>query len=243
MTTFLLVHGAYHAGSHWQPLVDALHARGHHAVAPDLPCEDPAAGLDAYTTTAIAALDAARAERATPVDDADVVVVGHSLGGFTAPLVATRRPVRGVVFLCTAPVFGPLGEELRTRMVTPEYGATPRFVDAAGRSLFAPADARRNFYHDVPDDLADHAVATLRPQAPTPLLEPWPLTAWPDVPRLVVLTKDDRAVRLDSALEAAPAITDAAPVILDGSHSPFLSRPDELARVLVDWAQAQPQRA
>jgi pimeloyl-ACP methyl ester carboxylesterase len=231
MTTFLLVHGAYHAGAHWRPLVAALDDLGHLAVTPDLPCEDPAAGIEAYVATAMAALDAAGAGD-------DVVVVGHSLGGFTAPLVAARRAVRGLVLLCTAPVIGPLGEELRARMVTPEYLAAPRFSDPAGRSMFAPADARRNFFHDVPEALADWAVARLRPQAATPLLEPWPLGSWPAVPRLVVLTRDDRAVRLEAALDAARTITDAPPVLLDGGHSPFLSRPAELAEVLAAWAAA-----
>jgi pimeloyl-ACP methyl ester carboxylesterase len=233
MTTFLLVHGAYHSGAHWGPLAAALADLGHDAVTPDLPCDDARAGVDAYVAVAMGALDAAGAGD-------DVVVVGHSLGGFTAPLVAARRAVRGLVLLCTAPVIGPLGEELRARMVTAEYLATARFVDTAGRSLFAPADARRNFFHDVPDPLADWAVARLRPQAATPLLEPWPLERWPDVPRLVVLTRDDRAVRLDAAVDAARSITDLPPLILAGSHSPFLSRPSELAAVLVEWAGKQP---
>lgn len=229
VTTFLLVHGAQHAGAHWNLLADELRASGHRAVAPDLPCEDPAAGIEEYVAVATRALDA------TGADD-DVVVVGHSLGGFTAPVVAARRPVRGLVLLCTAPVIGPLGEDLRARMVTPEYLASPRFADAAGRSIFSPADARRNFYHDVPDALADWAVAHLRPQAATPLLQPWPLERWPDVDRLVVLTRDDRAVRLEAAREAARTITDDEPVLLDGGHSPFLSRPRELASVLDRFA-------
>jgi pimeloyl-ACP methyl ester carboxylesterase len=232
VTTFLLVHGAFHAGWCWHPLVEALRERGHRSVAPDLPCDDPQAGLAEYTDAALAALAAA----GVADDDTDVVVVGHSLGGFTAPLVAQRRPVRGLVLLCTAPIVdASTGEELRARMVTPEYAATPRFTDEAGRQLFAPADARRIFYHDVPDALAERAVAHLRPQAPTPLLQPWGLDRWPDVARLVVLTRSDRAVRIDAAIEAAHTIVDGEPVLLDGSHSPFLSRPGELADVLDAW--------
>jgi pimeloyl-ACP methyl ester carboxylesterase len=232
MTTFLLVHGAFHAGWCWHRLAEELAVLGHDSVTPDLPCEDPAAGLVAYTDAAVAALGAA----GVAADDADIVVVGHSLGGFTAPLVALRRPVRGLVLLCTAPIVeASTGEELRSRMVTADYLGAPRFTDAAGRQLFAPADAHRLFYHDVPDALAERAVAHLRPQAPTPLLEPWGIDRWPDVDRLVVLTRDDRAVRLDAAIEAARTIVEVDPVVLDGGHSPFLSRPGELAGVLDAW--------
>jgi esterase/lipase len=35
---------------------------------------------------------------AIPTSDDDVVVVGHSLGGLTIPLVAQARPVRSLVF-------------------------------------------------------------------------------------------------------------------------------------------------
>jgi len=57
----------------------------------DLPCEDPAALFDDYAAIVVDALEST---------DGDVVVVGHSLGGQTIPLVAARRPVRRLVFLC-----------------------------------------------------------------------------------------------------------------------------------------------
>jgi hypothetical protein len=65
------------------------------------------------------------------------------------------------------------------------------------------------------------------------LTEPWPLAAWPDVARSVILARDDRAVRFDAGMEAGRLILDGAdPIVIDGSHSPFLSRPGELASVL-----------
>src|SRR4029077_15910029 len=80
MATFALVHGAWHGGWCWDRLIPALEARGHHAVAVDLPTEDWSAGCAEYAAIALDALRGA---------DEDVVVVGHSLAGLTIPLIAT----------------------------------------------------------------------------------------------------------------------------------------------------------
>jgi hypothetical protein len=45
MTTLVLVHGAYHGAWCWSRLVPELESRGLNAVTPELPCDDPAAGL------------------------------------------------------------------------------------------------------------------------------------------------------------------------------------------------------
>ncbi|HEY5887332.1 MAG TPA: alpha/beta fold hydrolase, partial [Acidimicrobiales bacterium] len=87
---FVLVHGAWHAGACWGPLVDELVGRGETAVAVDLPSEDPDATLDDY---AQAVVDGAAGF------DEPVIVVGHSLGGLTIPLIPSRRPVVGLVFV------------------------------------------------------------------------------------------------------------------------------------------------
>lgn len=58
MTTFALVHGAWHRGACWDPTATLLRDAGHDVVAPDLPCDDPAAGLAAGTATVVDALAA-----------------------------------------------------------------------------------------------------------------------------------------------------------------------------------------
>src|SRR4029453_13742 len=55
VTTFGLVHGAWHGAWCWEYLVDELDARSFAAIAPDLPIDDASAGLAEY---AQAALDA-----------------------------------------------------------------------------------------------------------------------------------------------------------------------------------------
>lgn len=92
MSTFVLVHGAWHGAWCWELVIPELVRHGHRVVAPDLPAEDPAATLDTYADVVCAALEGCRGD--------DVVVVGHSLGGATIPLVADRMPVRRLVYLC-----------------------------------------------------------------------------------------------------------------------------------------------
>jgi hypothetical protein len=76
MASFSLVHGAWHGG--WWDLVRTeLEPSGHVVQTPDLPCEEVTAGVEEY---------------AAVVPAADVVV-GHSLGGFTVPLVEARMHV------------------------------------------------------------------------------------------------------------------------------------------------------
>jgi pimeloyl-ACP methyl ester carboxylesterase len=71
VASFWLIHGAWHDGSCWEPVVRALRARGHDAVAPDLPLHDPHAGFEERARPALRARDGAAEPR---------VVVGHSMG-------------------------------------------------------------------------------------------------------------------------------------------------------------------
>jgi pimeloyl-ACP methyl ester carboxylesterase len=83
MATFVLIHGGGDVGWCWHRVEAELRRRGHDSVAPDLPCDDESAGLSEYANAVVAAVG----------DRRHLVVVGHSYGGFTAPLVADRVPV------------------------------------------------------------------------------------------------------------------------------------------------------
>ena len=63
---------------------------GHEAVAVDLPCEQESAGWWAYADAVVEEVAARE----------NVIVVGHSLGGFTAPLVCARIPADLQILLC-----------------------------------------------------------------------------------------------------------------------------------------------
>ena len=94
----------------------------------------------------------------------------------------------------------------------------------------------RFFGHCSPDD-ADWAMERIRDQALKPFTEVTPLRSWPDVPSSYVLCTDDRACNPDWSRRAVRERLGVEPIELDGSdHSPFLSRPAELASLLVRLA-------
>lgn len=229
MTTYGLVHGAWHSGWHWHPLVAELTRRGHRAVAVDLPCEDPAAGAAEYAAQVTAALDGI---------DGDVVLVAHSLGGLTAPVVAQRRPVSRLVLVAALlPVPGrSLDEQAEAfagapPMLLPGLGAGQVGHDD-GSSSWQPEAAVPVLFPDSPPDLAAEAATRLRRQCWRVSQERTPLDHWPDVPTEYVLCAGDGVVNPAWSRWAAVELLGSLPRELPGDHSPFLSRPADLADLL-----------
>jgi len=215
--------------------VPELESRGHEARAIDLPSDDPALGCADYAAVVAAAT----------ADAGDgLVVVGHSLAGLTIPLVAAARPVALLVYLCALlPRPGrSLVEQLREE---PEIFAPgfPAAVgrDEAGRSYWTdPAAAIDAFYPDGAPEDAAAAAARMRPQGRPPSIEPFPLEALPDVPCASVLARQDRCVTPDWSRRAARERLGVEAVELPGGHSPFLTRPAELADLLARLAGSYP---
>lgn len=225
MATFVFVHGAWHGGWSWDRLRPLLEARGHDSIAIDLPCEDGSASFDDYAAVTLAAI---------PPDASDVVLVGHSLGGMTLPIVATRRRVRTLVFVCgVIPNLTGMPWDDGPPM---DAGGVfdPLIQHAHGSSSWPDFEsAHAAFYADCPVDDARWAFSQLRRQNSKGLwASPYPLKAWPDVDMHVIAGADDVAVTADWVRHAARRI-DAEPIVLPGAHSPFLARPSVLADTIL----------
>ena len=113
MATFVLIHGAGDVGWYWHLVEAELRARGHDVVVPDPPCDDDSAGLSEYADTVVDAIG----------DRTDLIVVAHSLGGFTAPLVCERVAVKMLVLV--APMIPASESPGRTVTVRTWGGASP----------------------------------------------------------------------------------------------------------------------
>ena len=67
-----------------------------------------------------------------------------------------------------------------------------------------------------------------------PAIQPWPLRAWPDVPTSVIVGSDDRLFPLDFQRRVVRDRLGLDVEVMPGGHLMALSRPRELARLLLD---------
>src|SRR6266508_18060 len=156
---------------------------------------------------------------------ADLVVVAQSLGGFTAPLVCERVPVKLLVLV--APMIPAPGE------APADYWANTSYGEEAQEWY---EDDIALFYQDVPPELASEALERSRRQSEARMGEPSPLAAWPDVPTRVLLCRDDRPLPAAFVRRFVQERLGITADEIDGGHSPALSRPKELAERLEAYA-------
>jgi len=225
MATFVFIHGAADVGWYWHLLEAELQARGHDTVAPDLPCDDDTAGLNEYADTVVEAIG----------DRTDLLVVGHSLGGFTAPIVADRVSANALIFV--------------DGMIPAPGEAPDDWWENTGYKAASDAHARQEgyadqkddpfvtFYNGVPRVLAEEAMSKERGQSGTWMSSPWPLDAWPDVPTKFVVCRDDRFFPPDFLRRVAKERLDITPDEIDGGHCAALSHPKELADALETYSR------
>ncbi|WP_320774011.1 alpha/beta fold hydrolase [Streptomyces sp. CRN 30] len=128
MSTYLLVHGAWHEGRCWERVVPLLTAAGHRVLAPSLTgygdkahLLGPEVGLDTHVED-IAGLIAEE-------DLTDVVLVGHSYAGLVVTAVAERVPERLARLVYLDAMVPEDGETAADVMPV-----TRRLIDAALRS-------------------------------------------------------------------------------------------------------------
>lgn len=221
----VLIPGAGGAGWFWHRVVPLLEDAGHTAVAIDLPADDPDAGLPAYLEVAHAAC--AYAE--------DVLVVGQSLGGFTAVLLADHlvragTPPRGLVFLnAMVPLpgetpgawWGAVGSE-PARVAAAEAGGWP-----------VEFDLDTYFLHDVDPEIAAAGESEQHDEADVIFASVCDVAAMPDVPTTVITGADDRFFPAALQQRVARERLGVEPVLVPGGHLAALSHPEELAAVLV----------
>lgn len=226
MATFALIHGGGDAGWSWHLVAAGLEARGHVAVAPDLPADDDSLTIEDYADAVAEAVGERR----------DVVVVGHSFGAFTAPLVAARLPVDALVLL--AGMIPVPGEPPERWWDEAGYGAAVEAQSARDGGLTGNDDPYVSFYNHVPPALAEEALRRERAHpSQTAMEQPWPLAEWPDVPTRFIVCADDRFFPVgflrSLARERLEVVADEVP----GGHCAMLSHPAEIVALLAGYAE------
>lgn len=233
MATFLLIPGAGGTVAYWSRVAPLLAAKGHRAVPVELPSGDPAAGVAEYADAAAAQVD----------DASDLVVVGQSMGGFTAPVVAQRLGARLIVLVNA---MTPRGGESMGEWWGNTGSQQAREAQAArdGRDLDDDPDLIETFFHDVPADIREASLREELEQTDTPFVAPWPLDAWPDIPTRFLQGVDDRFFPIEFQRRVVADRLGIEVESLPGGHLIALSRPVELAeRLHACWLDVAPDPA
>lgn len=233
MATFVLVPGGGGDPWEWHRLVPELEARGHRAIAVRLPAEDDEAGWSDYADVVGSAVE--EYEGSEPL-----VVVAASMGGYTAPIVCTRHHVDLLVLLnAMIPAPGETFDEWWSN--TGSGPARREYHDLIGLTPEEADDDAVIYYHDMSDEARAEAMArTWQGQSATPLGEPWPLRAWPDVPTRVLAGRHDRMFPLDFQRRVARERLGLEVDEIDGGHMVTMSHPADVAVRLEGYLAGQP---
>jgi pimeloyl-ACP methyl ester carboxylesterase len=234
-STVVLVHGAWHGAWCWEQVIPLLDDAGVRSAALDLPghgdSTQPLSDLAGDAAALRAALDT--------LDDA--VVCAHSYGGCVASEGAAGHPaVRHLVFLAAFPLaVGEAATSAAPGAVGPDESSSDLAAVLAshddGTVTLEGNGIIGALYGDCDADAAAKAVARLGPQAWAELHGVATRAAWETIPSTYVVCTEDRAVA--PALQRALARRCTRTIEWPTSHSPFLSRPDLVADLLIDLAQ------
>jgi pimeloyl-ACP methyl ester carboxylesterase len=252
---FVLIHGGFHGAWCWDRTIPELERLGHEAVAIDLPAHG--ARRDERSTIAD------RAGAIVEVTREEDVLVGHSGGGFDISYAANLIPrlPRFMIYLAAGlPIEGKTTLEATggTKADDEEHGSEIKELmsNETGMSAFIQPnkDGRIEcidfkatwdfFYHDCDEHTARWAFDQLTPAPTEFLLETVHLPHFwnANIPRAYIWCKDDRA-KAHSNSQIVVNRLGVKPLYLDGSHSPFLSRPRQLAEILVHATTTRPVAA
>lgn len=232
---FVLVHGAYHGGWCWEPLIERLKARGHDAVAPDLPghaAKDGWLGQQEMDSYINAIADLVSSMETAPK------LVGHSMSGAVVSGVAEKCPdaVEKVIFLAAyIPANGECLADLAK--IDPETHAQMNKVDVNGITAVSIKQGNLGdaFYNDATPEQLAWAEDRIKLQAARTFRTPVTLSTenFGRVKKAAIICSKDRAISVaHERWMAARAGCD--PIIeLDTGHSPFVTAPDALADALL----------
>jgi pimeloyl-ACP methyl ester carboxylesterase len=220
MAAFVLVHGAAHGARAWDLVKSQLEQRRHSVVTPELPAGEPDASATRYAEVIVTAIP----------EEEEPIVVAHSASGWFLPLVASLRPVRRIVFLAAAvPKIGMSFLEL--------FQAEPEMINPVwiGKDPRKPEVVNEFLLHDCPPDRLRWAQAEIRVLNLRRVWdERYPLQRWPSVAASYIVCSQDRTIQPEWSRKVARAQLGVEPIELSAGHCPYISRPDELAEILIN---------
>lgn len=244
---FVLVHGGFHGAWCWSRTVHELERLGHEAVAVDLPGHGDRCNETEPTTLA------GRTDAIVSILQQGDVLVGHSGGGFDITHAADAGPelISHVCYLAAGlPRQGrtwPEAMAMRADGTMGDFDVAGMLkhleIDEEGAMSVATVEGARDlFFHDCDDETVRWGFERLcKERAGETSTVPVVLTRFwdADLPRSFIRCLQDRAQPQWLAELVADRLG-VEPLTIDAAHSPFLSRPAELAELIVRATTTRP---
>lgn len=230
MSTYVLIHGAWHGSWCWDKVVPLLEKGGHTVKAPDLPGHGsdktpiPEISLQTYADRVCQILDA---------QSEPVILVGHSMGGVVIIQAAEYRPKKVKVLVYLTAFLLQNGEFLlQYAEGDKEALVLPNLIMAGDRSYatLRKEALKEVFYGDCSDEDVARAESLLVPQATAPFATPVNTTEekFGRIPRVYITCLRDKAITPAVQQKMYTTLPCEKVISMDTSHSPFLSTPEEL---------------
>jgi pimeloyl-ACP methyl ester carboxylesterase len=222
----VLVHGAWADGSSWAKVIPLLEKAGLNAVA----VQNPLTSFDE---------DVATTKRAIALQDGPVILVGHSWGGVVITEVGADPKVAGLVYMAAfAPEVGvPVGE--LGKDFPPPPGLAEARPDAEGYLTLTRKGVFENFAPDLPAAQKKLIFATQGATNSAVFGAKVANAAWKTKPSWYVVATNDRMIQPDLERKFAKAMK-AKTIELPTSHVPMLSRPADVAKLIIEAAKTAP---
>lgn len=237
--TFVLVHGAWHGGWAWDPVVARLRERGHTVFAPTL------TGLDDGHQTPVSDIDLS-----THIDDilsvleqsgaSDIILVGHSYAGIVIAGVLGKHTGRIAKAIFLDAVIPYDGQTFMQSIGTGTIGTLVAKVLATfGQRMPPPSADSWEQRWGITGAHREYLAARIRGHPPLTLVEPvnWRPAAQPEIEFWYVRCEQNTDDAFGDFAEAARADPRWSYVGLDSHHDAMLVAPDELTTVLVEIAR------
>lgn len=232
MQNILLIHGAFRGAWLWERLMPLLLKGGAGPIAYDLPghgdraAERKGISMSTYIEDVT---DFIHRENLK-----DLVLVGHSMSGIVISKVAEIMPerIRHLVYLAAVV---PLDNEALIDLLTKERQALLRQQHGKVHELFGtPEQLRQQYFTDMEGEEKEHFIRQLTPQPLAVFFERIRFERFPKVgiPSTYVMGFRDKSLPPDLTKGFALRLG-VAPIEIDAGHDLMVSRPEEVAGILL----------
>lgn len=220
--TIIFVHGLWADGSSWNKVIPTLQTQGYNVISVQNP------------TTSIED-DVAATKRAIEMANGDVILAGHSWGGFVISEVGDDPRVKALVYIAAyAPDKGETVPSLSEKAAS--TALVSFFQTAEGYITLTKEGINQVFATDLSANEQSVVFATQQPASPNVFKAVAQHAAWKVKPTWYIVAENDKTIHPDlERLMAKRA--NAKTTVLQSGHLAMLAQPQKVLEVIEEAAK------